>query len=190
MFTGNVKLPRTNTIKKLKIFFEPYRKVTSRIYNCGPSFKVDPLERLVESHDTFGFVIVDGNGCLFGRLQGNTKTVQSKFTVDLPKKHGRGGQSQNRFAGIRREKRLIYVKKVIEEMKKAFITKDRPNVRNIVLGGYADFKNMVYDNNTMDVRLKPIICKIVDISYGMEEGFNQAIELSKESFKNLRLVRE
>ena len=41
----------------------------------------------------FGFIVMDGNGALFGTLQGNTRDVLHKFTVDLPKKHGRGGQS-------------------------------------------------------------------------------------------------
>lgn len=40
----------------------------------------------------FGFIVMDGNGALFGTLQGNTREVLHKFTVDLPKKHGRGGQ--------------------------------------------------------------------------------------------------
>ncbi len=34
-----------------------------------------------------------------------------KFTVDLPKKHGRGGQSALRFARLRMEKRHNYVRK-------------------------------------------------------------------------------
>ena len=64
----------------------------------------------------------------------------SKYFVDLPKKHGRGGQSSNRFANIRNEKRLIYTKRVAEEMKKVFITNNLPNVQGIIMGGYADFK--------------------------------------------------
>ena len=34
-----------------------------------------------------------------------------KFTVELPKKHGRGGQSALRFARLRMEKRHNYVRK-------------------------------------------------------------------------------
>ena len=45
----------------------------------------------------FGFIVMDGNGALFGTLQGNTRDVLHKFTVDLPKKHGRGGQSALRY---------------------------------------------------------------------------------------------
>ena len=35
VFTGNVKLENSNTIKKLKIIFEPYKPVKSKLYNCG-----------------------------------------------------------------------------------------------------------------------------------------------------------
>mgnify|MGYP001807514468 CR=1 FL=1 len=55
---------------------------------------------------------MDGNGSLFGTLCGNTREVLHKFTVDLPKKHGRGGQSALRFARLRVEKRHNYVRKV------------------------------------------------------------------------------
>jgi peptide chain release factor subunit 1 len=54
---------------------------------------------------------MDGNGSLFGTLSGNTREVLHKFTVDLPKKHGRGGQSALRFARLRLEKRHNYVRK-------------------------------------------------------------------------------
>ena len=55
---------------------------------------------------------MDGNGSLFGALCGNSREVITKFTVDLPKKHGRGGQSALRFARLRLEKRHNYVRKV------------------------------------------------------------------------------
>ena len=32
---------------------------------------------------------MDGNGALFGTLQGNTREVLHKFSVDLPNKHGK-----------------------------------------------------------------------------------------------------
>ena len=61
----------------------------------------------------YGFIVMDGNGSLFGTLSGNTREVLGKFTVDLPKKHGRGGQSALRFARLRMEKRHNYVRKVL-----------------------------------------------------------------------------
>ena len=94
----------------------------------------------------------------------------------MPKKHNKGGQSSNRFANIRTEKRLIYVKKICEELKRTYIgNNNKPIVQGLILGGYADFKTMVSENNTLDIRLKAIIIKILDLSYGMEHGLNQAI---------------
>jgi peptide chain release factor subunit 1 len=48
--------------------------------------------------------------------------VLHEFTVDLPKKHGRGGQSSVRFARLRVEKRHNYLRKVAETATQMFIT--------------------------------------------------------------------
>ena len=190
LYCGNVLLPGNKMEKKIMIAIEPFKALNTKLYKCGDKFDVEPLKGLLESNERYGFVIVDGNGALFGVLQGNTKTILSQFSVDLPKKHGRGGQSSNRFANIRTEKRLIYTKKVCEETTRVFISNDRPTVDGLILAGYADFKTNVYENSIFDIRLKPIVLKIVDIAYGGEQGFNQAIGLAQECFKNVRLVQE
>ncbi len=43
----------------------------------------------------------------FGAVCGNTREVLHKFSVDLPKKHGRGGPTALRFSRLREEKRHI-----------------------------------------------------------------------------------
>jgi len=53
-----------------------------------PIFCWQALNALLEDDNKFGFIIMDGNGALFGTLSGNTREVLHKFTVDLPKKHG------------------------------------------------------------------------------------------------------
>jgi peptide chain release factor subunit 1 len=47
-----------------------------------------------------------------------------------------------------------------------------PNVAGIVLAGSANFKNELAGTDMLDKRLLPIIVKIVDVSYGGENGFN------------------
>lgn len=49
---------------------------------------IQALNALLEDDNKFGFIVMDGNGALFGTLSGNTRDVLHKFTVDLPKKHG------------------------------------------------------------------------------------------------------
>ena len=97
--------------KKINIDFEPFKPINTSLYLCDNKFHTEALNELLESDDKFGFIIMDGNGALFGTLSGNTRTVLHKFSVDLPKKHGRGGQSALRFARLRLEKRHNYLRK-------------------------------------------------------------------------------
>mmetsp|Transcript_15978 Transcript_15978/g.25034 ORF Transcript_15978/g.25034 Transcript_15978/m.25034 type:complete len:304 (+) Transcript_15978:146-1057(+) len=133
---------------------------------------------------------MDGNGCLYGTLCGNTRDVITKFSVDLPKKHGRGGQSALRFARLRLEKRHNFVRKCAEVAVQCFITNDRPNVKGLILAGSAEFKQVLNGSDLFDQRLKSIVIKLVDVSYGGENGFNQAIELSAEALANVKFVQE
>ncbi len=48
------------------------------------------------------------------------------------------------------------------------------NVRGIVLAGSADFKNDLHQSDIFDPRLVAKVMKTVDVSYGGENGFNQA----------------
>jgi peptide chain release factor subunit 1 len=145
----------------------------SSLYLCDNKFHTEALSELLESDSRFGFIVMDGNGTLFGTLAGNTREVIHKFTVDLPKKHGRGGQSALRFSRLRDEKRHNYVRKVAELAVQHFITSDKVNVTGLVLAGSADFKTELSQSDMFDPRLANKIIKVVDVSYGGENGFNQ-----------------
>jgi len=138
----------------------------------------------------FGFIVMDGNGALFGTLQGNSREVITKFSVDLPKKHGRGGQSALRFARLRMEKRHNYVRKVAETAVQCFITDDKVNVTGLILAGLADFKTELHQSDMFDPRLQVKVLKRVDVSYGGENGFNQAIELAAETLGDVKFIQE
>lgn len=189
LFTGNVVLSDGKE-KKVTYVIEPHRPLNTSLYMCDSRFHVDALRDLLSNDDSFGFIIVDGNGVLYGKLTGNHKETLHKFTVELPKKHGRGGQSAVRFARLRMEARHNYVRKVAEHAVQHFITNDRPNVQGIILAGSADFKNELAKSDLFDPRLLEVVIKTVDISYGGEAGFAQAIELSAESLANVALVKE
>jgi peptide chain release factor subunit 1 len=146
--------------------------INTSLYLCDNKFHTEALKELLESDQKFGFIVMDGNGTLFGTLSGNTRTVLHKFAVDLPKKHGRGGQSALRFARLRMEKRHNYLRKVAELSTQLFISNDRtppsapslspppalglcltlcsfslfpagPNIAGLVLAGSAEFKSKV-----------------------------------------------
>ncbi|VFQ61282.1 unnamed protein product [Cuscuta campestris] len=178
--------------KKVTFDFEPFKPINASLYLCDNRFHTEALKELLESNDKFGFIVMDGNGTLFGTLCGNTREILHKFGVDLPKKHGRGGQSALRFARLRTEKRHNYVRKTAELATQFFInpSTSQPNVSGLVLAGSADFKTELSQTDMFDMRLKAKILNIADVSYGGESGFNQAIELSSEVLSNVKFIQE
>ena len=88
------------------------------------------------------------------------------------------------------EKRHNYVRKVAEVATTLFITNDKPNVAGLILAGSADFKTELSQSDMFDPRLQAKIIKLVDVSYGGENGFNQAIELAAESLQNVKFIQE
>jgi len=60
----------------------------------------------------------------------------------------------------------------------------------LVLAGSADFKTELSQSDMFDPRLAGKVIKVVDVSYGGENGFNQAIELAAESLANVKFVQE
>lgn len=176
--------------KRVNIDFEPFKPINTSLYLCDNKFHTEGLNELLEDDDTFGFIIMDGSGTLYATLQGNTRSVLHKFTVDLPKKHGRGGQSALRFARLRLEKRHNYVHKVAEIATNLFITDNKCNVTGLVIAGSAELKTDLMRSELLDPRIVKNVIKMIDVSYGMEPGFNQAIELAAETLSNVKLVQE
>lgn len=176
--------------KKVNIDLEPFKPINTSLYLCDNKFHTEALSELLESDMKFGFIVMDGNGALFGTLCGNTRDVVHKITVDLPKKHGRGGQSALRFSRLRTEKRHNYVRKVAEIAVQCFITSDKVNVAGLILAGSAEFKNELRVSDMFDQRLAAKVIKVVDVSYGGENGFNQAIDQSQECLAGVKFIQE
>jgi peptide chain release factor subunit 1 len=58
------------------------------------------------------------------------------------------------------------------------------------LAGSADFKNDLNKTDMFDPRLQTKVINIVDVSYGFENGLNQAIEKSAEALLNVKFMKE
>jgi len=70
------------------------------------------------------------------------------------------------------------------------MSNDKPNVAGLILAGSAGFKNELCETDMLDKRLLPIIISVVDVSYGGENGLNEAITLSGDTLTNVKFVAE
>lgn len=56
------------TEKMINYDFEPFKPINQNIYSCEGKFKTEPLQVLLQDDHKFGFIIVDGSGCLYANL--------------------------------------------------------------------------------------------------------------------------
>ena len=143
--------------KKISMDIEPFAPIPCSLYMCDNKFHIEKLEYLCRDDEVYGFVIMDGSGFLLGTLNGQTREVLNKNSVELPKKHGRGGQSAPRFERIRREARHNHVTKTCEAARMHFFENDKLIIKGLVLAGNADFKNKLKEAQNLDYRLKVIL---------------------------------
>ena len=169
---------------------EPQKPLTRGLYMCDSRFHTNLLEDMLHDAPLYGFIVIDGNGCLFATIQGDQKNIIGKFSVDLPKKHGRGGQSAQRFGRIRLEKRQAYLKKCCEMAVTHFITDDKCNVKGLIMAGSAEFKDVLASCDILDPRLKAKIVAKIDVPYGMEQGLYHALQEAGEILDANELVEE
>jgi peptide chain release factor subunit 1 len=189
VLTGTVIEDENSKARKdVKMSFEPLKPVTSFLYLCDSSFHIDQLEQSLEDNKVYGIVVMDGNGFLIATLSGSNKKILYKESVDLPKKHGRGGQSALRFSRLAESARHNYLRKVSETMTNFFLDNNQLNNEGIVMAGSADLKMHIQNKEFFNPQLK--IIKQVDVAYGGEAGLNEAINLCGDLFNELDLVKE
>ncbi|CAD5113071.1 unnamed protein product [Dimorphilus gyrociliatus] len=190
IFSGTV-ITKEGKNKKHILDFEPTKPMSDKLYLCDNKFYIEPLKSMLREEESYGFIIIDGQGTLFANVSGNARTILQKFSAGLPKKHARGGSSAARFGRERLLKRQAYIKKVAETAKDCFINAElKANVSGIIVAGSAELKTDLIKYDLLDNRIKEKIIEVVDIEYGDVIGLNRAIDLAAEKIGNLHFVKE
>uniref|UniRef100_A0A8D2NA88 Eukaryotic peptide chain release factor subunit 1 n=1 Tax=Zonotrichia albicollis TaxID=44394 RepID=A0A8D2NA88_ZONAL len=160
--------------KKVNIDFEPFKPINTSLYLCDNKFHT---ENSAESQDARPREVFVPAAVGSGRLLGFLLLWQEMNSFGL-------------LCSCCLRKRHNYVRKVAETAVQLFISGDKVNVAGLVLAGSADFKTELSQSDMFDQRLQSKVLKLVDISYGGENGFNQAIELSTEVLSNVKFIQE
>ena len=58
------------------------------------------------------------------------------------------------------------------------------------MAGSADFKTVISESDKFDKRLKEVVVASYDVSYGGNDGLNQAITQSADALANVRFMEE
>lgn len=168
--------------------FEPPKPVRQFLYLCDKQFHTHALHEMCKDEaerSTFGMVIVDGHGALYGLLTNDERTILHKASVHLPSQHGRGGQSQARFGRLVEEKRDLWAKKCAEQCVDLFVA---GGTVGLILAGSAGLKNQLYSH--LPVPLQNLVCGFLDTSFGGEAGFEEAASKSRTMVREWVRKRE
>jgi len=139
--------------RRVNIDFEPFKSINTSLYLCDNKFYMEDLNELFVNDEAFGFIMMDGNGCLCGSMRGS------------------GGQLALRFARLLLEKPHNYVRKVAELVTQMFILDgQRLNVQGLVLAGSVDFKLELMRSDLFDKRFANVVIKMMDMSCGRRTG--------------------
>ena len=124
-------------------------------------------------NDITGFIVLNGHECLYCTFDGTNKTMLYKFDANLPRKHGRGGPSTERYKQLRAKRRQDYLERVHNNAIQLFMNDGEPNINCLVLCASRCFLNDI--NEMCFYELSNVDIEIMCVSYGGSNGLDQAI---------------
>lgn len=146
----------------------PPTALKRRIYDCGRQFDTSVLEDAIDTQlgPTYGVIVVDGSDAAFGKVQGLCASLASGPVISelgcigshIAGRTRRGGQSALRYARLREESELAFLRKVSERA--AMLLTE---VQGVILGGKADMKQKLFQELPEAIR-KQVIMPMVDLS--------------------------
>jgi peptide chain release factor subunit 1 len=191
ILAGNI-IDDSGREKKLSLAFTPNKPIKKFVYYCDSQFHLEQLiEAYSENNKKIGYLIIDGNGTYFYTVSGSNIELLEEYSVSLPKKHAKGGQSSVRFARLAEEARHNYITKVSEKLIKHFIKNDMPIFEQLYIAGSAGMKDRLVNENFIDHRLKNVLClPTINIAYSGNMGLREALLQTNDKISRNKLANE
>lgn len=166
----------------------PPEPITLYYYRCDNKFHIEPLRDILKEKDTYGILVMDGNGATFATLKGRRLEIVQKITSGIPGKHRAGGQSARRFERLREAQVNEYYKRVGEHANNIFLK--IPDLKGIIMGGPGPTKNDFESGDYLHYTIRSKILGMVDTAYVDEQGLKEVVEKSSEILQKVRYFEE
>ena len=188
VFSGNTASQEGK--QDLKVWsLEPPLPLNIRMYRCDQVFVTDPLEDMVESHNTYGLIVMDNREGIVGYIKGKTITIIKEMTSNVPGKLQVGGFSQQRYARLREEAAHEFYKRIAAVANTEFLAMGK-NLQGILVGGPGITKEKFASGDYLNTELKRKILSIQDLSYTGEYGLHELLDKSQEDLAHEGIVKE
>jgi peptide chain release factor subunit 1 len=187
IFCGNVS--QVEGQDNLQLWtIEPPKPIKIRLYRCDKEFVLEPLQKMLESSEIFGLLVMDRKEATIGFLEGKRIEILHKMTSGIPSKVRAGGQSSQRFHRITEGLTKDFYKRIAEEMKKIFF--EMPKLKGILVGGPIPTKDEFLDGEYLPTKLREKVIGVQDLGGSDESGIKELVEKSQDILSEQEIVHE
>lgn len=165
----------------------PPEPINVRLYRCDSTFVLDPLLEMVESKEVYGVFVIDRREATVALLKGKNVKILYHTLSRVPGKHGKGGQSQQRFERGIEIAAHEFFKQVGDVINQSFFDQ---KIIGIIAGGPGPTKETFLRGDYLHTGIKQKIVGVVDVSYTDEIGIKEIVDKSGEIMQKLEVVKE
>ncbi|HLF16700.1 MAG TPA: peptide chain release factor aRF-1 [Candidatus Thermoplasmatota archaeon] len=188
IFVGNVQVGANKT-GMVAHLIEPPLPVSTYQYRCESTFNLEPLKSMGKAEDAYGLIVIDRKECSMGFLRGKTITpVYNKQSL-VPSKHGRGGQSAQRFERLIEIAAHEWFTQCGERANEIFLHAD---VTAILLGGPGATKDFFAKEGYLHHELqKRLYAQTFDTGYtDDDQGLKEIVEAAGAAIAGLGMLED
>ncbi len=189
VFLVGHKSAKGDSTEMVKHVLEPPQPVPINLYRCDNTFHLEPLEHMVGDHETYGLVVIDRSEATIGLLKGERIETLRNLQSQVPRKHTKGGQSQQRFERLIEEAAQNFFKKVGESASKLLRSEDN-ELEGVLVGGPGHTKDQWLKSDPLHHELKNKIIDTFDTGYTDEYGLTELVDNAHDTLEQRGLTRE
>lgn len=186
IFVGDVNIGANKT-QFVAHFVEPALPITTYQYRCESTFNTEPLKGLLAIEDSYGLIVIDRKECSMGLLRGKAIVPLYNRGSLVPSKHGRGGQSAQRFERLIEIAAHEWFTDCGEKATELFLNTD---IKALLLGGPGPTKEFfakeAYLHHELKKKLHP---QFFDTGYtDDDQGLKEMVEAAGTAIQGIQML--
>ncbi|MAK78156.1 MAG: peptide chain release factor 1 [Euryarchaeota archaeon] len=176
IFVGHVIVGNNKTRLVSRVLTEAVEPFSSFRYRCDNRFEITQLEEQLTDRTAYGLFVIDRSEAAWGMASGTRLHVQEHIYSQVPSKHGRGGQSAQRFERLIEEAAHNFFKKASERASNYWVPMVA-DLKGIIVGGPGATKEYVVKHGYFHHEVqKKIVDTMFDVGYSNESGLRELID--------------
>ena len=187
IFVGHVLVGNNKTRLISTVVDDPPEPFPSFRYRCDSTFEISQLQEMLIDRTSYGLFVIDRSEAAYGLASGKRLHCQEHITSLVPSKHGRGGQSAQRFERLIEEAAHKFFKKATERASNYWLPMVQ-DLRGIIIGGPGATKDFVVKKDYFHHEIKKLIAEpYFDVGYSNESGLRELIQRAGSTMDQIEL---